>query len=56
MNQGKLEVVKNETECIELELLGINELKWTGIGHCESDEYIVYYAEAKNIKQIVLRS
>ena len=44
MNQGKLEVVKSEIEWIKLDLLGISELKWTGMGYFESNEYIIYYA------------
>ena len=44
MNQGKLEIVKNKIERFKLDLLGISELKWTGMGYFESNEYIIYYA------------
>ncbi|XP_064131955.1 sorting nexin-24 isoform X1 [Loxodonta africana] len=42
MNLGKLDIIKNEMERINIDILGISELKWTGIGHFESDNHIVY--------------
>ena len=42
MNQGKLEVVKQEMVKVNIDILGISELKWTGIGEFNSDNYIYY--------------
>ena len=41
MNQGKLEVVKQETARVNVDVLGISELKWTGMGEFNSDEFII---------------
>ena len=43
MNLGKLEVVKQETTRINIDILGISELKWTGMGKFNSDGYHIYY-------------
>ena len=43
MNQGKLEVVKQEMTRANVDILGINELKWTGIGEFNSDDHYIYY-------------
>ena len=43
MNQGKLEVVKQETARVNINFLGINELKWTGMGKFDSDDHYTYY-------------
>ena len=43
MNQGKLEVVKQETARVNINILGINELKWTGMGEFNSDDHYIYY-------------
>ena len=44
MNQGKLEVVKQEIAKVNIDILGISELKWTGMGEFNSDySYIIYY-------------
>ena len=43
MNQGKLEVVKQEMERVNVDVLGISELKWTGMGEFNSDDYYIYY-------------
>lgn len=43
MNQGKLEIVKKEMARMEINILGISELKWTGSGHFESGDYKVFY-------------
>ena len=43
MNQGKLEVVKQEMARVNIAILGISELKWIGIGEINSDEYNIYY-------------
>ena len=42
MNQGKLEVVKQETERFDVDILGISELKWTGVGEFNLDDPYVY--------------
>ena len=43
MNQGKLEVVKQEMARVNVNILGISELKWTGIGEFNSDDHYIYY-------------
>ena len=43
MNQGKLEVVKEEMARVNIDILGINELKWTRVGEFNSDDYYIYY-------------
>ena len=43
MNQGKLEVVKQEMAGVNADILGISELKWTGMGECNSDDHYIYY-------------
>ena len=43
MNQGKLEVVKQKMARVNVDILGIRELKWTGMGEFNSDEHYIYY-------------
>ena len=43
MNQGKLEVVKQEIARVNIDILGISELKWTGMGEFNSDDHYIYY-------------
>ena len=43
MNQGELEVVKREMARVNIDILGISELKWTGMGEFNLDHYIYYY-------------
>ena len=43
MNQGKLEVVKQEMTRVNIDILGISELKWTGRGEFNSDDHYIYY-------------
>ena len=43
MNQGKLEVVKQKTARVNIAILGISELKWTGMGEFNSDDHYIYY-------------
>ena len=43
MNQGKLEVVKQEMARVNFDILGISELKWTGMGEFNSDDHYIYY-------------
>ena len=42
MNQGKLEVVKQEIARVNVDILGISELKWTGMGEFNSDDHYIY--------------
>ena len=43
VNQDKLEVVKQETARVNINILGISELKWTGIGEFNADDHYIYY-------------
>ena len=43
MNQGKLEVVKQEMARVNIDILGISELKWTGMGEFNADDHYIYY-------------
>ena len=43
VNQGKLEVVKQEMARVNVDILGISELKWTGMGEFSSDAHYIYY-------------
>ena len=43
MNQGKLEVVRQEMARVNINILGISELKWTGMGEFKSDDPYIYY-------------
>ena len=43
MNQGKLEVVKKEMARVNIDLLGINKIKWTEMGEFNSDDHYIYY-------------
>ena len=44
MNQGKLEVVKQEMARVNVDILGISKLKWTGMGEFNSDDHYIYYS------------
>ena len=48
MNQGKLEVAKQETARVNIDILGISELKWTGMGVFNSDEHCIYYCRQES--------
>ena len=43
MNQGKMEVVKEEMARVNIDIIGIMELKWTGMGEFNSDDHYIYY-------------
>ena len=43
MNQGKLEVVKQEMARVNINILGISKIKWTGMSECNSDDHYIYY-------------
>ena len=49
MNQGKLEVVKEEIERVNIDILGISELKWTGMGRFNSDDHDIYYCGQESL-------
>ena len=50
MNQGKLEVVKQEMARVNINILGISELKWTGMGEFNSDDHDIYCGQESLIK------
>ena len=52
MNQGKLEVVKQEMVRVNMDILGISELKWTGICKFNSDDHYIYYCEQESLRRI----
>ena len=52
MNQGKLEVVKQEKVRLNVNILGISELKWTGIGEFNSDDHYIYYCGQEALKKM----
>ena len=51
MNQGKLEVVKQEMARVNINNLGISELKWTGMGEFNSDDHYIYYCGQKSLRR-----
>ena len=51
MNQGKLEVVKTGLARVNIHILGISELKWTGMGEFNSDDYYIYYCGEKSLRR-----
>ena len=51
MNQGKLEVVKQEMAKVKVDILGISELKWTGMGEFNSDEHYIYYCRTGSLRR-----
>ena len=51
MNQGTLEVVKQEMARVNVDILGISELKWTGIGELNSDDHYVYYCGQESLRR-----
>ena len=50
MNQGKLEVVKQEMARVNVNILGISELKWTGMGEFNSDNHYIYYHGQESLR------
>ena len=52
MNQSKLEVVKQEMVRMNVDILGIGELKWTGMGEFNSDDRYIYYCGQKSLRRI----
>ena len=51
MNQGKLEVVKQEMARVNVDILGISELKWTGMGEFNSDNHYIYYCGQESLRR-----
>ena len=51
MNQGKLDVVKQEMARVNVNILGIIELKWTGMGEFNSDDHYIYYCGQESIRK-----
>ena len=51
MNQGKLEVVKQEMARVNIDIPGISELKWTGMGEFNSDNQYIYYCGQESLRR-----
>ena len=51
MNQGKLEVVKQEMARVNVDILGISELNWTGMGEFNSDDHYIYYCGQESLRR-----
>ena len=51
MNQGKLEVVKQEMARVNISILGISKLKWTGMGEFNSDDHYIYYCRQESLRR-----
>ena len=51
MNQGKLEVVEQEMARVNVDILGISELKWTGMGEFNSDDHFIYYCGQESLRR-----
>ena len=50
MNQGKLKVVKQEIARVNVDILGISKLKWTGMGEFNSDDHYIYYCGQESLR------
>ena len=51
MNQGKLEVVKQEMARVNVDFLGISEVKWTGMGEFKSDDHYIHYCGQESLRR-----
>ena len=51
MNQGKLEVVRQEMARVNIDILGISKLKWTGMGEFNSDDHYIYYCGQESLRR-----
>ena len=51
MNQGKLEVVKQEMARVNVDILGISKLRWTGMGEFNSDDHYIYYCGQESLRR-----
>ena len=52
MNQGTLKVVKQEMAGVNIDILGISELKWTGMGKFNSDDHYIYYVGKNPLEEM----
>ena len=51
MNAGKLEVAKQEMARVNIDILGISEIKWTGMGEFNSDDHYIYYCGQESLRR-----
>ena len=51
MNQGKLEVVKQEMTRVNIDIVGIRELRWAGMGEFNSDDHYIYYCGQESLRK-----
>ena len=51
MNQGKLELINQEVARVNIDIVGISELKWTGMGEFNSDDHYVYYCGQESLRR-----
>ena len=51
MNQGKLDMVKQEMARVNIDILGISELKWMGMGEFNSDDHYIYYCGKESLRR-----
>ena len=51
MNQGKLELVKQDMARVNVDIVGISKLKWTGIGEFNSDDHYIYYCRQESLRR-----
>ena len=51
MNQGKLEVVKQEMAKVNIDILGISELRWTGMREFNADDHYIYYCSQESLRR-----
>ena len=51
MNQGKLEVVKQEKARVNVDILAISQLEWTGMGEFNSDDHYIYYCGQESLRR-----
>ena len=51
MNQGKLEVVKQEITRVNIDILGVSKLKWTGMAEFNSDDHYIYYCGQESLRR-----
>ena len=51
MNQGKLEVIEQEMARVNVDILGISKLKWTGMGEFNSDNHYIYYCKQESLRR-----
>ena len=51
MNQGKLEVIQQEMGRVNINILGISELKWTGMGEFNSNNHCIYYCGQESLRR-----